>query len=1402
MVAEKNEVVFTSHQFEKIVGLLRNWNRFDMHAYKEQTVMRRLSRRIHMVGCSSADEYFAYLEKCPTEIESLFNDLLIEVTSFFRDPEAFASLRAKVIKDLPAKDVSELRIWVPACASGQEAYSVAILIAEAIKESGIDISYRIFATDISDEAIQFSSAGVYSSEMLEGLSDELRHNYFYAIDENRFRVHPRLRSRISFFKHNILSDPPFPYIDLICCRNLLIYFKPEFQQQVICTFHFSLRQNGSLFLGSSESLGSMNHGFLPVDSRWRIYQKNSEVRLPFEAHRLKPEPVQINHFDSGIKGNRLNPHARLIDIYDNLMSLQSRPGIILDSRYEIIHINGDVMKFFPTVKGRLTSQLLEWAEGELRISLSTALARANTSEKAVSIDGVTLQFNDRNVLGEIIVSPFFSMNEKYYFVEVCEAETKDRPLAEKFTFNLDKEAQHRIENLEVEVKELQNSLYCALEEKKSSQEELQASNEELRASNEELQSSNEELQAISSEHEEKIRELISVNNDFKNLLISTDIALVFLDQNLRIRRFTPVAEKLLKLSSKDIDRNYSSIRSDLIDSEALKNDARQTLELGYPVESEIKLLDGRTFFYRMLPYRNEASEIQGVVLTYTDTTNLRAAESAFLDSEIRFQAAMDAVNDAIWSYDVKSEVFDFSDRWMKITERDCRCKNLTFEQFLDFIYLDDRDLFKQQFKQLFDGNSLFEHDFRISSASGKDWKWVFSRGRAIEFDDSGRPLRVLGTLSDISFRKQLEIEQQQKQSMLSLLCDGIGLGFWRYVPTLDMVEIDSIIRSMVGLDAYEFSVESLLKLCYPGDKKNVLITIGRVVKGISSSAIIEFRVSHSSHLLWLRLSAIASEHNADGTAKTIIGFVENINSRKKAEKELLQYSEEIRSQKETLEDLIENMPIAVLAKKPSDNYRYFLCNPAAEKLLQLPREKIIGNDINFLLDKEQARRFSEFDQQIVKSPRIVSVGEQNLFLGRQQREVRITKIPVLGVKKQVEYIFVLIEDFTEERSLSRQLQHSQKMDAVGRLAGGIAHDFNNMLQAILGYGSLLGEDVAEVEGARENLALILKAADQASSLVRQLMAFSRKQESHKVQTNAVNSIKDIFRMLNRLLGDHINVSLNVELNEAWIMVDPIQLEQALINLCLNARDAMPGGGTLALTLESRKFTLADKHEFPECQPGEYIAIRVKDSGKGIDAEHLQNIFEPFFTTKDIGKGTGLGLATVYAIISQHQGFITVKSEPGQGAEFEIFLPIVDKIDVVSSFKKLSDQTSSAGETVLLAEDQEMVRDYATRVLKKAGYNVIQACDGLEAVAKFKEHQQQIKILVFDVMMPNMNGRDAYEQIKLLKPDIPVLFCSGYGDDLLKTEYMVEIEGRLLAKPYSSTVFLQEIKLLLHEHGKG
>jgi CheY-like chemotaxis protein len=346
------------------------------------------------------------------------------------------------------------------------------------------------------------------------------------------------------------------------------------------------------------------------------------------------------------------------------------------------------------------------------------------------------------------------------------------------------------------------------------------------------------------------------------------------------------------------------------------------------------------------------------------------------------------------------------------------------------------------------------------------------------------------------------------------------------------------------------------------------------------------------------------------------------------------------------------------------------------------------------------------------------------------------------------------------------------------------------------------ESLDSSEENHENSFMILKAAEQARGLVRQLMAFSRKEELVTRSVNIGNLVEDMVKMLSRLIGEHIEIETKIHLSNVGVMADSGQLEQALVNLCLNAKDAMPGGGKLTISAGITRLELEDCSIHADATPGEYALISIQDTGRGIPKEFLEHIFEPFFTTKDLGKGTGLGLATVYAIVNRHDGFLRVDSEEDIGTVFSMYLPIAEDVFTDGKPEESHINVKGGSETVLLAEDEPMVRNFASRILQRAGYKVVEAVDGEEAINLFVSNGGEIDMLVFDVMMPRKNGRDAYNEIEKLHKDIPVLFCSGYGDDLLKTEYNVDVGGRILPKPYKSRELLREVRLILDRMGSN
>ena len=385
----------------------------------------------------------------------------------------------------------------------------------------------------------------------------------------------------------------------------------------------------------------------------------------------------------------------------------------------------------------------------------------------------------------------------------------------------------------------------------------------------------------------------------------------------------------------------------------------------------------------------------------------------------------------------------------------------------------------------------------------------------------------------------------------------------------------------------------------------------------------------------------------------------------------------------------------------------------------------------------------------------------------------------------------------EKERLEEQLRHAQKMEAVGTLAGGIAHDFNNALTAIIGYGDLLKMRIDKDDPLRRNVDQILASAEKAANLTQRLLAFSRKQLIEPRPVNLNESIKDVEKLLTRLIREDIEIKVKLSREDIIVMADSGQIEQALMNLATNARDAMPDGGVLTIATESvelnREFFKANDHE----RPGRYALLSVTDTGIGMDEKTRERVFDPFFTTKEVGKGTGLGLSMVYGIIKQHEGYIDVSSKPGKGTTFRIYLRLTEsKIEEKKS--KTLGPAEGGTETVLIAEDDESVRMLSKEILEGYGYDVLEATHGEDAVRKFMENKEKVQILLLDVVMPKKNGKEVYEEIVKIKPDIKALFISGYASDIMHKQGIIDEGINFISKPVSPEALLRKVREVLDE----
>lgn len=412
--------------------------------------------------------------------------------------------------------------------------------------------------------------------------------------------------------------------------------------------------------------------------------------------------------------------------------------------------------------------------------------------------------------------------------------------------------------------------------------------------------------------------------------------------------------------------------------------------------------------------------------------------------------------------------------------------------------------------------------------------------------------------------------------------------------------------------------------------------------------------------------------------------------------------------------------------------------------------------------------------------------------------VDVSTSPIRNDKGEITHALHVDRNITEKKHLEEKLLHAQKLEAVGRLAGGIAHDFNNILTAVIGYGSLIRSNLSADDHNRRFIEHVLSASEKAASLTRSLLIFSRKQLINLKPSSINDIIRNIEKILNRLIGEDIEMRIEMSSENLMIMADSGQIEQVFMNLATNARDAMPNGGFLKIRTESIFISEQYIKERISPKPGAYVCISVTDTGTGMDEQTRLNIFEPFFTTKEAGKGTGLGLAVSYGIITQHGGAINVYSEPGEGTIFKIYLPLISSAEYVERSQEQPAVIFTKGtETILLAEDNIEVRELIKTLLEGAGYTVITAADGEDALEKFKSNAKNIDIIITDVVMPKKNGKDVHDEIKKLQPDIKTLFMSGYTDEIIHKKGLFNSNINFISKPVIPDIFLKKVREILN-----
>ncbi len=941
----------------------------DFSQYKDATILRRLERRMALRDVADMEDYAEILEAEEEELDHLYRDLLIDVTSFFRDAEAFSYLGEQVLSEMLQShpEEQEFRVWVVACASGEEPYSIAIMLQEILGLYNLRRIVRIFATDIHQKSLRSASNGIYSEEKLKNLSPELREKYFLRKENGLWAVRPFVRRTITFAPHNILADPPFLHMNLISCRNMLIYLEKSAQLEVLTRFAAALELQGVLFLGKSESIPEELRDFAPLESRLKIYQKQGSFATR-SLHALLPEY-------KGFAGKKSPERGRdsLGVLFPILLDRCMPPGFLVDSRGNLLYTFGGAGKYL-RLQGPVSTEISSLLQGNLRIPVSTALERAKKKNDAVLFSNVADPFGatSSDVL-EILAEPLKVDEETsfqgrtFYFIRITpvkkyfvESGNTPRDSAGEI---LEEHSRIRIEALEHDLMEARENLQTMIEELETANEELQATNEELLASNEELQSSNEELQSVNeemhslnAEYQEKNEQLLEVNTDLQNLMECTDIGTIFLDRKLQIRRYTPSINRVFYLRDQDLGRPIEEVRSLVEEDASLLDSLHKVLREGVTEEREIRTRQGLDMLQRLHPYRDVQGAISGVVLTFVDVSGMKASERERFRSDATRRGVLDSLDAHMAVLDREGNIVAINRKWEQFAQgngaRDFGTLSVGANYFgacacsPDESGYDDAQRAIHGIRSVLGGRAeLFEMEYPCHSPQEK--RWFLMRVLPLQLPEGGAVVSHV----NITVKREALRALQESQFRLQHVLNSIdALIFVSHLETFEILMINDFGVRLFG--------DAVGKKCWEVFKKDCDAPCKKCVKGIFEDAAKEpgsgeirrwqefnsltgrWFECRSTVIPWTDPPAVRLEISVDITENKKVEEQLRLH-RDQLDRLVQEQTEELREKNEALERQgVLAQEMAVRAQEASESKSAFLANMSHE--IRTPINAIIG----------------------------------------------------------------------------------------------------------------------------------------------------------------------------------------------------------------------------------------------------------------------------------------------------------------------------------------------------------------------------------------------------------------------------------------------------------------------------
>ena len=1070
-------------QLDLILGLLRARTKYDFRYYRKNMIMRRVQRRMSLNHIDQLTSYYEFLRENSAEATRLFRDMLISVTAFFRDKDAYDVLEQRVIPQwiMDKDEDSPIRIWVSGCATGEEAYSIAMLLIETYTAAHKPLNLQIFATDIDDAALDIARKGLYPVSIAADISSE-RLARFFSKTGSHYQVNKQMRDMVVFASQNLISDAPFSRIDLICCRNLLIYLEPEVQRKVISLFHFALKEDGHLFLGSSETLGRHIDLFETVSKKWRIFRKVGPSRRDIVNF-----PITSGYIH---RGNTSQPAAKLPATREiNYAALTQRQllddyapaSVLINRKYEVLYYQGPTGDFLEPPTGEPTRDLIAMARQGLQTKLRAACHKAIHENQPVTDASARVKRNGSWQPCIILVKPIIEPKqaEGLLLVTFQERDAIEAATTDAQSAAIPVEESSLVQQLEYELKAMRDDLQTTIEDKESSNEELKASNEEIMSMNEELQSANEELETskeelqslneelstVNSQLQDKIEELDKAYNDMTNLLNSADIATLFLDTEFCIRQFTPATGRLLNLLDSDRGRPIRTFATDFT-GEDLLTDARQVLNMLTPLENVLTTSDGHHYMRRTLPYRTADNRIEGLVVTFIDITRRILSEQQSKRMASVLYDSIDAI--ILLSLDGSITAWNHgAENMYGYSEAEALKMNLS-----NMVPPDKQAEMRDYLQRIGHGEEIKSFDTTRLTKHGHTLDvWVTVTTLK---NESGQPTAIAITERDITERLQLNALRVQTDQLLSMV---------EHLPTgavyldHDQLKINRATEKITGYGRHELTSvsqwfeklhgenEAEMKQFYQREREagfpNRPDPIAIRCKN-GEQRFIEFAgYRFDDHEVWI---------------------VHDITQRERAEAA-------VREREERLRAIMDNAAEAIVVINSSGTITDF--NNAAQLLFGYAADEAIGGNVKQLMPSPYREAHDDYLARYMKShmPKLIRQAKE-LPGCRKDGSVFPLRITVTEINHLGIFIGIMY-DLTEQKALEKEIANisTKERERLGQeLHDGIGQQLTGLnMMAVSIKRSLANRNFPEAEQVDEMIAQLQKATKEARALSRGLM---------------------------------------------------------------------------------------------------------------------------------------------------------------------------------------------------------------------------------------------------------------------------------------------------------------------------